>query len=149
MATRLPNAEECRQILGEHETYCELVTTLYRVLAEHNEPVLRISHLVENLRTRLEAHFRDEEQGGVLEEVARRAPQYSDKTGHLLAEHDVFRAQLKHLESLLSTEEGLTPAVRNQLETEFRAFHDRLMHHESEENALLQETFGQDLGDKD
>ncbi len=149
MATRLPKAEECRHILGEHETYCELVTTLYRVLAEHNEPVGRIAHLLENLRTRLEAHFQDEEKAGVFEELARRAPQHTEKSRHLLAEHDLFREQLKHLESLLSTEEGLTPAVRNQLETEFRSFHDRLVHHESKENDLLQETFGQDLGDKD
>jgi len=149
MVTRLPSAEECQHLLGEHQTFCELVTKLYRTLAEHTEPAVRIGHLLENLRVRLDAHFRDEEQAGVLDEVARRTPQHTEKTRQLIVEHEAFRAQLKRLEGLLTTENHLTPEVWNQMETEFRAFHDQLMHHESVENALIQEAFGQDLGDKD
>ena len=149
MITRLPRPEECQEILGEHQAFCELVTRLYRILAEHTEPAGRVGHLLENLRERLEAHFHDEEQAGVLDEIARRAPQLAEMVQRLAAEHETFRNQLKGLEALLATEERLTPALWNQLETEFRAFQDRLMHHESVENDLLQQTFSQDLGGKD
>lgn len=148
MTTRTRNQANCEQLLGEHAALCELVTTLYRVLAERHEPVGRVSHLLETLDERLDAHFVDEENSPMFEELVRRAPHMAEEAARLQADHANLRTRLKELRETVNGE-PMTPQTWDVVEREFRAFHDQLFHHEARENELLQTAFGEDIGSKD
>lgn len=148
MTTRMLNQANCEQLLGEHTALCELVTTLYRVLAERHEPVTRVAHLLETLEERLEAHFQDEERSTLFEDLVRRAPHLAEETLRLKAEHGTLRNRLRFIRAVVDGQ-PLKPETWQAVEKDFREFHDQLFHHEAHENELLQRVFGEDIGSKD
>ena len=148
MTTRVLNQANCEQLLGEHTALCELVTTLYRVLAERHEPVSRVAHLLETLNERLEAHFQDEERSTLFDDMVRRAPHLAEEALRLKAEHTSLRNRMRVLRNTVNGT-PLQPESWQAVEKEFREFHDQLFHHEAHENELLQRVFGEDIGSKD
>lgn len=148
MTTRMLNQANCEQLLGEHTAICELVTTLYRVLAERHEPVNRVGHLLETLQERLDAHFLDEEHSTLFEDLVRRAPHLAEEVHRLKGEHGQLRVRLQALRHAVNGT-PLDAETWDRAEREFRGFHDQLFHHEAHENELLQRVFGEDIGSKD
>lgn len=146
----LLNAEAtvCAQHLGEHDAICHVATTLYRVLAEHQEPVHRVANLLGTFQERVLAHFDDEEAAGLLPEIAEHLPQCTEVINRLAAEHAELRQQLEELVRLVG-DAPLTTECWNRLEKDFRTVHDRLMHHEAAENELLQRAYDDDLPAED
>jgi iron-sulfur cluster repair protein YtfE (RIC family) len=148
MATQVLTHDKCEQIRREHAELCELVTTLYRVLAERHEPAPRVAHLMENLLERVNAHFQDEEATGLFEDLDRQAPHEAGAIQELLREHEELRDRLTKLNQR-AADGNLTPECWDELEFGFRDFSTLMCHHEARENKLLQDAYERDLGNKD
>ena len=97
------------------------------------------------LRDHLARHFTQEEQGGYLEESLTRMPRLSRAVGDVLAEHPRLLAELDGLLEHLPARDSDTEAWR-QAGRDFEVFASRLLAHERNENAVLQEGYNEDLG---
>jgi iron-sulfur cluster repair protein YtfE (RIC family) len=97
------------------------------------------------LREHLEQHFAQEEQGGYLEESLTRMPRLAGAVREVLAEHPALLAALDGLLERLAARDSGGEAWR-QAGRDFEAFASRLLAHERNENAVLQEGYNEDLG---
>ena len=147
MATHLMTHEAFEQMRAEHTEICELVTALYRVLAEHHEPASRVVHLLDSLLERTTGHFHDEEAYGLFEDLTRRSPQEAATVRALQAEHAQLLVSLEQLRAQVGG--ALTRDGWEQLEHGFREFANALCHHEARENQLLIDAYESDLGTQD
>jgi iron-sulfur cluster repair protein YtfE (RIC family) len=148
MTTQRMTQEDIELTRREHAEICELVTTLYRVLAERHEPGPRVVHLMERLLERIEAHFHDEEALGFFDDLDSRHPQGAEIVERLRGEHLQMLTSLRRL-CQQAASDNPTPAWWNELEDGFRDFGTHLCHHEARENDLLQAAFEDDLGNQD
>ncbi len=89
-----------------------------------------------HLRDQLVHHFREEEEGGCLEEAQSRSPCLSKDVRTLQAEHAGFLAAL---DGMIAEGELLVsePGRLQNLQKTFSGFLQRLHAHESEENRIL------------
>lgn len=97
------------------------------------------------LREHLARHFAQEEQGGYLEESLTRMPRLSRAVRDVLAEHPSLLAELDGLLQRLAARDIAAEAWR-QAGRDFEAFASRLLAHERNENAVVQEGYNEDLG---
>ena len=97
------------------------------------------------LRDHLARHFAQEEQGGYLEESLTRMPRLSRAVRDVLAEHPRLLADLDGLLERLAARDIAAEAWR-QAGHDFEAFASRLLAHERNENAVVQEGYNEDLG---
>ena len=96
---------------------------------------------LKGLREELRKHFRQEEEGGCLEEARSRVPCLSEDVRALQAEHAGF---LTTLDTLIAQAEPLAAqsgTIQN-LQASFSDFLHRLHAHESEENRIFLFGFG-------
>lgn len=93
------------------------------------------------LREQLAHHFREEEEGGCMEEAQSRSPSLLEDVRTLQAEHAGF---LKTLDGLIAEAELLAkqPTDLQPLQTTFSGFLHQLHAHEAEENRILLFGFG-------
>jgi iron-sulfur cluster repair protein YtfE (RIC family) len=132
----------------EHAEISELVTTIYRVLAERHQPGPRVVRLMEGLLERIEAHFHDEEVLGFFDDLGSRHPHGASIVEQLRREHIGMLMRLRGL-CRLAASGTPTPAWWDELEAGFRDFGTHLSQHEARENQQLQEAFEEDLGNND
>ena len=99
---------------------------------------------VRQLRDYLARHFKQEEQGGYLEDSLASMPRLSGAVRRVLAEHPALLADLDGLLHRLSARDSDGEAWR-QAGCDFEAFASRLLAHERHENEVLQEGYNEDL----
>jgi hypothetical protein len=97
------------------------------------------------LRQHLARHFVQEEQGGFMEESLTRMPRLARAVGRVMAEHPTLLAELDGLLEGLAARDSGGEAWR-QAGCDFEAFASRLLAHERNENAVVQEGYNEDLG---
>jgi iron-sulfur cluster repair protein YtfE (RIC family) len=97
------------------------------------------------LRQHLARHFVQEEQGGFMEESLTRMPRLARAVGQVMAEHPTLLAELDGLLEGLAARDSGGEAWR-QAGRDFEAFASRLLAHERNENAVVQEGYNEDLG---
>jgi hypothetical protein len=101
------------------------------------------------IRQELSQHFREEEQGGCLEEAVAHCPALSFDVSRVAAEHSQL---LGHLDELIVRCGKLTkPTDRDAhiLGQELRAVIHKLHAHEAQENQIIQRGFGVCLENED
>jgi len=93
------------------------------------------------LREQLTHHFREEEEGGCLEEAQSRSPSLSEDVRELQGQHAGF---LQTLDGLIAEAQTLVarPNELEKLRGSFGSFLQQLHTHESEENRILLFGFG-------
>lgn len=97
------------------------------------------------LRDHLARHFEQEERGGFLEESQARMPRLSRAARMVLEEHPALLGDLDRLlERIGARDIGVEPW--RQAGRDFEAFASRLLAHERNENAVVQEGYNEDLG---
>jgi len=106
---------------------------------ENPAPAL-LARLVQ-LREQLAHHFREEEEGGCLEEAQSRSPSLSEDVRTLQVEHAGF---LTALDGMIAKAELLVkePNDLQGLQMTFKDFLQQLHAHEAEENRILLFGFG-------
>jgi hypothetical protein len=97
------------------------------------------------LRQHLAHHFEQEERGGYMEESLTRMPRLSRAVRAVLAEHPALLADLDGLLERLAARDSVSESWR-QAGRDFEAFASRLLAHERNENAVVQEGYNEDLG---
>ena len=89
--------------------------------------------------------FAQEERGGFMEDSLCRMPRLAEAAREVLAEHPALLAELDGLlERLAARDSG--GEVWRQAGHDFEAFASRLLAHERNENAVVQEGYNEDLG---
>jgi len=97
------------------------------------------------LRQHLARHFAQEEQGGFMEESLTRMPRLARAVGRVMAEHPILLAELDGLLERLGAGDRGGDAWQ-QAGRDFEAFASRLLAHERNENAVVQDGYNEDLG---
>jgi len=109
------------------------------------EGIAEARRRLERLRGLLAGHFAQEERGGFMEESIARMPRLSKAVRGVLAEHPALLAALDKLLEQLAARDSAPEAWR-QAGRDFEVFASRLLAHERNENAVLQEGYNEDLG---
>jgi len=97
------------------------------------------------LRQHLARHFAQEEQGGFMEESLTRMPRLARAVGRVMAEHPTLLADVDGLLERLAARDSGGEAWQ-QAGRDFEAFAARLLTHERNENAVVEEGYNEDLG---
>ena len=148
MATHTSETSAFEQAQKEHEQLRERIKFLHQRIDVRPASADEIAKLLRELRAALETHFRNEECDGFFDQIVTRAPQLSRQAQKLTHEHVDLLQQTDALIHLAdgSAGEPICPAT---LAAQFHDFSKLLMHHESEENGMLQSAYQDDLGTKD
>lgn len=148
MAHDVPTRQYADAVHADHRELAGLLSDIRTEFANDERSKLRLEKLVTQLSELCEAHFRREEEGGYMKEAVQQSPLLATKASALEAEHEDLQEQIEKLRILIhSGVESAAWWVRVQ--SDFNNFAKQISRHESEENALLQEAFSQDIGTKD
>lgn len=129
---------EARAIVSEHRALHQLRDALRRDVAavpNGDERPWRagLAARLGELRTRLEAHFGQEERAGLFEHLTETGAEHVPAAARLRREHDALRAALERLAH--ATSDAAEPA--HALAEHVRTFLDDLASHEDRENDAL------------
>lgn len=100
---------------------------------------------LECLRSHLAAHFRQEEQGGFLEDSITRIPRLAAAATAVVGEHPRLLADLDGLIERLAVAD-IPDSSWAGAGRDFDAFCARLLAHERNEHAVVQAGYNEDLG---
>jgi hypothetical protein len=136
------------------EVHAELWGSLKAVRQMVTEPLhvrsrrQRLIELLERLRDQLALHFALEEAYGYFDDPAYVAPRLCEQAAELRAEHRQLYTQLCDLveDAQQWHYEGQWSLFRSSVAAEFAAFDSRFQLHESRENQLIQQEYGDDIG---
>jgi len=118
---------------SEHRELHKQVDGVRQILKRGpNDLPLLVQSLV-NLRSRLAAHFAEEEAGGCLEEAVSRRPSLGPVVDRLESEHPELLVDLDRIVSRSKANDG-----KQELTRTIEQFLDRLAAHEAGENRVLQ-----------
>lgn len=136
------------EIRREHEELRERLGRMHRALEQEGIADQEVSAMLMELYRALESHFRNEEHEGFFDQITSHDPRLSTNTRRLCTEHQ----ELLHIAmemARFSAAGASSQARRRELRSRFQAFSKQLMHHESDENALVQQAYQEDIGAHD
>ena len=136
------------QVEREHEELRQLLGTIHKSLAEPSSSMSLVAQQLATLCDKLECHFRTEEDGGFFAQITDQAPRLSDQADKLCEEH---RAMLDEAQAIAAKATLSDPSndLRQEIQSVFHEFSKHLMHHEHEENEMLQKAYWDDIGPAD
>lgn len=136
-----PTANEMQQ---EHQHLASLIERAQQAVEKIASPVMCQAQL-QNLRDELRRHFQLEEQGGYMQEIREKRPNWNDRIDDLLTQH---AAMLSTMGELLDEADEIVRRTE-QWQANFEKLLSALDNHEHAENQLVQEAYEQDIGSKD
>lgn len=154
LANDRPDQGLLGHVLCEHRDLHAAIAAVRSLLREPEPPgaerAERLEEEVDRLRDHVACHFRQEEHGGFMEESAVRLPRLSRRVRQVLAEHPSLLAELDGLvaesRALAGARPEDVPKRWPTVSSTFEAFAHRLVEHERQENAVVQEGYNEDLG---
>ena len=142
--------EECRpyinHLLAEHRRLHGMLGRARAAVRQMNGPdhdatLKDVARILEQVRSELSQHFKEEEQGGCMEEAVSRCPRLADDASRIEREHVQLLAELDRL--IAECKDGPENfATRIAVERDFDELCAQLHAHEAAENALLRDAFG-------
>jgi len=145
MDPTIAGGEIIEKIKQEHEALREKFRQIHDVLAGPEIAAKEIASLLRELKNALTVHFSNEESDGFFGELTTRAPRLAGRADQLCLEHEQFLHKVTELCRL--AEAGTSSmAWWRELSSRCHKFSKQLMHHESEENKLLQQAYQDDIG---
>jgi iron-sulfur cluster repair protein YtfE (RIC family) len=148
MDANLSDHGSIEKIQKEHEELRSKLAQIHHALPQGAGHRAEIESQLRDLRDALALHFEHEEHEGFFDDITERAPRLNPQADKLCTEHEQMLQTAGKLAQLASAETG-GEAWLTELHARFREFSKQLMHHESEENALLQQAFQEDIGAHD
>lgn len=138
-------------LLAEHGELFQQLSRLRASLADEAPPgcqrVREIVAGIRALRGRLAVHFRQEEEGGLLEESVARIPRLASDAALVLAEHPRLLADLDAIVARFGAADDAPCAdAWRGVRAAFATFVERMQAHERAENAVVQQGYNEDLG---
>jgi hypothetical protein len=141
------NREVFEKTKLEHDALREKLRCIHDVLAGVEINAEAVASLLQDFQNALQIHFANEESDGFFSEITNRSPHLISQADKLCIEHGHLLH--KAMELCRFATSGNLSAVWRGLGSEFHAFSKELMHHEREENQLLQQTYQEDIGSFD
>ena len=132
-------------LLAQHRELHDLLVEARGALEPASGDAAVAHGRLERLREHLARHFAQEEEGGFLEESLARMPRLAGAAREVLAEHPSLLADLDRLLERLAARD-IAPGAWRQAGHDFEAFASRLLAHERNENAVMQQGYNEDLG---
>ena len=134
-------------LLAMHRELHDLLVAARTAFDQPGGPVARADAAgrLGALRQHLAGHFEQEELGGFLEESLTRMPRLAAAVRGVLAEHPALLSELDGLLERLAARDNDGESWR-QAGRDFETFASRLLAHERNENAVVQEGYNEDLG---
>jgi iron-sulfur cluster repair protein YtfE (RIC family) len=129
----------------EHDALREKLGQIHDLFTGVNPSHIEIIALLQEFEEALALHFSNEEVGGYFADVTSRSPELAEHVGRLAREHQELRQSAAELRRFALAGSPSMPWWR-ELASRCHAFSQHLMHHESEENRLLQQAYRQDVG---
>lgn len=131
--------------MREHDALRDKLRRIHGTIDNAKPSAEVVEGLLRDFQSMLEVYFVHEETDGFFQEITDKAPRLVDRARMLCEEH---RRMLSDAAELCRFAAAGSPSVPWWLELQSRchAFSKRLMQHESEECALLQEAHQRDLG---
>ena len=138
------------QIAEEHAALRRLLGVISELAVEGGEPSARYAELAGHLMSQLKEHFAEEEEevDGVFDQIVSDAPRLATEVNRLRREHIDFLSDAQRLLDIAEAGDAVQE-WRGRFGETFIRLQDALLRHESDENELLQQTYGDDIGDKD
>ncbi|MFM8579176.1 MAG: hypothetical protein ACKOCN_10315 [Planctomycetaceae bacterium] len=154
LANDRPDQGVLGHVLCEHRDLHAALSAVRSLLREPERgdgtAAERLKGEVIHLREHVSSHFHQEEQGGFMEESAVRLPRLARRVREVLAEHPLLLAELDGFvaESRALSDKPLAgrQGTWKRLAARFEAFSRRLLDHERQENAVVQEGYNEDFG---
>jgi iron-sulfur cluster repair protein YtfE (RIC family) len=132
----------------EHDALREQLRQIHEVLTGPEIMAEEMLQLLRELHNELTVHFASEEGDGFFQEVITVAPRLQNRAGQLCVEHEQMLYQVTELCRFAAAGSPSMPWWQ-ELGSRCHEFSKQLMHHESEENKLLQQTLQEDIGPSD
>ena len=132
-----------KRVEREHEELRALIGAIHKSLAERSSRATIVSKQLNTLCDKLECHFRMEEEGGFFSQITDQAPRLSNQADKLCEEHGMMLEEARVIANKAIRGEWL------DVQQAFHEFSKRLMHHEGEENEMLQKAYWEDIGPAD
>jgi hemerythrin len=140
--------DACEAIRREHEELRERIGRIHRALALEEISDLEVSAMLRELCMALESHFENEENDGFIDEVTAHDPRLTSAARRLCREHQEMLRTATEMARFATTGANSKTRAR-ELRSRFQAFRKQLMHHESDENGLMQQAYQEDIGAHD
>lgn len=146
-----PDPAFAGHLLAEHGELFQHLSRLRASMTDDAPPgcarVREIVTAIGALRTRLADHFRQEEEGGLLEESVARMPRLGSAAADVLAEHPRLLADLDAIRARFADADDAPCAdAWRGVRSAFAGFVERMQAHERAENAVVQQGYNEDLG---
>ena len=132
----------------EHEELRESIGSLLHTIRTRSVKAKEIKPLIAQLCQRLKTHFEEEEAGGFFADITQQAPRLSREVDTLCEEHTKLLDEAVELAEKSGHCQD-TDAWWNTIEQEYEQLRKQLLHHESDENLLLQQAYNEDIGTQD
>ena len=148
MGTQSADFQGYEEILKQHRELKELLARIDQMLEKRAGSGAVVTGLLGLLGGHLAGHFAFEEAGEYFGEALQHAPHLIPQAKELLAEH----AQICAIADAIAKEAASTPVTSgwwDSMAAKYKAFQQTLLQHEREEDELLLEVYGRDLGSHD
>ena len=130
------NHEDFDRLHEEHEDLREQLGRVHDAIKSMAPAPTEIRALLEEFEQALVNHFVHEEMDGLFEKVASQVPSLAGEANRLFSEHHLLRNQAAELCRFAASGSASMPWWR-ELASRCHVFSQKLMQHESAENALL------------
>lgn len=146
-----PDPAFAGHLLAEHGELFQQLSRLRAAMDDEAPPgcqrLREILAAIRGLRGRLAGHFRQEEEGGLLEESVARIPRLAADAALVLAEHPRLLADLDAITARFGAADDAPCAdAWRGARAAFAAFVERMQAHERAENDVVQQGYNEDLG---
>ena len=148
----VPSTQDSRlsenTIRHQHQQLKSLMETIANRFRCEQKPTRDLVSLLNALAVHLQMHFEFEETDGYFSGLAQKTPRVSGTVERLLREHE---AMLEEIDKLVTMARAAfaTADDTSDLAKRFSQFQTQLIHHEQEENKLIQDVYNVDIGTKD
>jgi hypothetical protein len=132
----------------EHDALRGQLRQIHEVLTGPDIMAEEVLQLLRELQNELTLHFASEEADGFFDEVITLAPRLQNRANQLCVEHEQMLYQVGELYRFAAAG-SLSMPWWEELGSRCHEFSKQLMHHESEEHKLLQQTLQEDIGPSD
>jgi hypothetical protein len=140
----MKNGEEClayvEHLRREHRHLGDAMRAINDEMAKQATVTLELVNELKALAAELQHHFREEEEGGCIEEAVSCCPSLSPEAKRLEREHPELRSAVA--EVIQRAESGASAEGQAEVRRLFADFSRRLLAHEAAENRILAEAFG-------
>ena len=135
-------------VLDDHDDIRHEIAVIHGALTARLGKVEDVSALLEGQVDSLRRHFAEEEASGLFDTIVEQTPRFANRASSLCQEHAQLLQQIRHVAEKASQTQG-TAGWWERIEQLYHDFCKELMHHETAENHLLQESYTEDIAAED